>query len=454
MRATDTISRAILAGWVTLLAGAGQAAADRIRLRGGGEIRGVILPDPSEPGRLRVQTETGTLPLTLTWAQVVEVIAEADPLDAYFARKGATPETAASQYELGVWCEERKLRGLAEVHYHRAVELDPQHAEANRKLGHVKHDGKWMTYDAMRRAQGLVQYRGRWIAQEEYAREAASASQAAESASRVRQLIPLRQGLKSADAAISQEAERELSGFRDPASVPALVQVFGRDDAEGRVRLARLLGEIPGPEARQALVERALRESDPAVHLALTEELARRAEPEATQALLKALGEKDRARVGRAARTLAELGVASAVPRLIPLLVKVERRPVFVRSRSAPPLVTPGGAPMGVIGSYAGPTSWPVLTGPSVAPGAVAFGASGFPAPGDPSASMWVGGGGPARRPSVRMLTRVERSADVHEALVALTGQDFGFDPAAWKQWLARNPSSTSPPPTRRVPQP
>jgi hypothetical protein len=451
MNASVTVSRAILAGWIALLALSSPARADRIRLRGGGEIRGVILPDAAEAGRIQIQTETGSHPLTLARVQVLQVIAEDDPLDAYLPRKAAAPATAAAQYELGVWCEEQKLRGLADVHYRRAVELDSEHAEANRKLGHVRHDGRWMTYDAMRRAQGLVQHRGRWISKEEAAREAASQSLAAESASRVRQLIPLRMGLKSADATVSQDAQRELDGFRDPASVPALVQVFGRDDVDGRIRLARLLGGIPGPEARQALVERALRDTDPTVHLAITEELARRAEPETTQALLKALGDRDRARVGRAARTLAELGIVAATPRLIPLLVKVDRRPVFVRSRSAPPLVGPGVTPVGV-NTYSGRT-WPMLTGPAVAPGAVAYGAVGVPAPGD-GTSLWMGGGGPARKPALRMLTRVDRNADVYEALVALTGQDFGYDPAAWKRWLALNPGTAAPPATRRVPQP
>ena len=94
-----------------------------------------------------------------------------------------------------------------------------------------------------------------------------------------------------------------------------------------------------------------------------------------------------------------------------------------------------------------------MLTGPVVAPGAVAYGAAGVPAPAG-GANPWMGGGGPARKPAIRILTRVERNADVHEALVALTGRDFGYDLAAWKRWLALNPSSASPPPTRRVPQP
>ena len=56
--------------------GAGEGRADRIILRGGGQIRGKVLPDPDRPDRVIVLTETGKTPLTFQKPQIVRVVAE------------------------------------------------------------------------------------------------------------------------------------------------------------------------------------------------------------------------------------------------------------------------------------------------------------------------------------------------------------------------------------------
>ncbi len=444
MKVIATARWVILAGWSVFPGYLAPVRADLIRLRGGGEIRGVILPESAGLERIQVQTESGVHPLTLNRWQVLEVIAQEGPLDAYFAKREHAPETATAQYELGVWCEGEKLRGLADLHYQRAVELDSQHEAAHRKLGHVLHEGVWMSYDDLRRTQGLVQYRGRWVSREEYDRETARASRAAEDTSRVQMLIPLRVNLKSTNATVSGAAEQALQDFQNPTSVAALVEVFGKDDVDGRLRLARMLGTIPVPESRQALVELVLGEWDSTVQAVLVDALARRKEPEATQALLKSLGDRERGRVSRAARALGILGVSESVPRLIAVLVRVDRKPVLVRNQPG----TPG------LGSGSGMNpSWSLASGLSAPALVGAYGQVGLPGPGN-GMGQWMGGGGPTRKPAVRMLTRVDRNAEVHDALVTLTGQDFGYDVASWREWLRQNPTTTTGPPTRRIPQP
>jgi hypothetical protein len=44
-------------------------------------------------------------------------------------------------------------------------------------------------------------------------------------------------------------------------------------------------------------------------------------------------------------------------------------------------------------------------------------------------------------------------NAEVHAALVKLTGRDFGFDIDAWNRW-ARTSFQPDPTPARRAPQP
>ncbi len=72
---------------------------------------------------------------------------------------------------------------------------NPDHTQAHEKLGHVKISNRWLWGDELREAQGLVKYRGHWIAREEKERLDAVAAAGAEQASWVRRLKLLRQAI-------------------------------------------------------------------------------------------------------------------------------------------------------------------------------------------------------------------------------------------------------------------
>jgi tetratricopeptide (TPR) repeat protein len=69
-------------------------------------------------------------------------------------------------YQLGIWCEQNKLPEQAQTQFKKVIELDPEHADARKKLGHAKYEGKWMTPDEMM-AKGLVKYKDKWMTYEE-----------------------------------------------------------------------------------------------------------------------------------------------------------------------------------------------------------------------------------------------------------------------------------------------
>ena len=115
-----------------------EARADRIVLRGGGQIRGKVMPDPKHARPGLVLTERGKTPLTFQKAQIVEVIAEPSPLDDYVARAGRDarrPPRPSTSWASGA--SEHKLPDLADLHYEAAVKLDKTFAPAHQKLGHV-----------------------------------------------------------------------------------------------------------------------------------------------------------------------------------------------------------------------------------------------------------------------------------------------------------------------------
>ncbi len=243
------------------------------------------------------------------------------------------------------------------------------------------------------------------------------------------------QNLVSGTSQQRADAETQLAAIRDPAAVPALVRVLGGDIDTRRGLLVRLLDEFPAPEARDALVRLLLDEEEPTVRRVLADAIERRADPETTTQLLGLLRSPDPARAGRAALALADLRITDAVPQLVKLLVRVETKMVFVPSMNA-------GGP--VVGFSSG-RSFAELTGPAVAPGAVAYGAVG------PNVNPV--GGWNRNPPSVRLVTIVHNNPEVLSALITLTGQDFGYDANTWRRWVATAYRAQEQP-ARRVQQP
>ena len=265
-----------------------------------------------------------------------------------------------------------------------------------------------------------------------------------------------------------REAESQLMEIRDPAAIAPLIRVFGDDDIRTRILLSHVLGAIPGSEATEALVKGLFGESESEVRYAVVDELARRKEAEVTRLLVRGLRSTEPAVINRAAWGLATLKAVSAVPSLVGSLVTTRYQVVMsggggggggssiTASFSSGPVSSPefGGTPIAYNGSSVG-----YLTGAAVGPDSVGYGVSAAPAfpvlnsgPGIPG----VPNGGsltPPRVPVPKMLSVPVRNTEVLSALVKLTGNDFGYDVAAWKRWIQTSYES-SPTPAKRVPQP
>ncbi len=123
------------------------------------------------------------------------------------------------QWKLALWCEEKGLKDEARAHLATVVRLDPNHAEAWRKLGYKKAGNRWMT-------------------EAEAAREKAEkqAQQAADKRWQPR-LERLREALDGKGQR-RDEAQRELATITDPRAVPAVWHVFvergGNHQVDGR----------------------------------------------------------------------------------------------------------------------------------------------------------------------------------------------------------------------------
>lgn len=440
--------------------------ADLIALKGGGQVQGKVIPDPDDKKgeRVLVVLPRGKTPLTMRKEQILEVLPQPSPLDEYSERRAKLAPSAQGDYDLGLWCQSHELPDLAEVHFEAALRRDPDFADAHRKLGHAERDGKWLTVAEQRRADGMVLHKGKWVPEDEKARDDEQAQNSAGFSSWVRRIKVLVQGTQSESPDRRRDSVDQLMQLKDPEAVGPLVKVLGDQDVELRNLLAQVLGEIPGDPAARALVDMVLRDPDDSVRSVVVDRLRKRVEAVVPSRLVKALRSPDVSTINRAAWALGRLEVFSSVPKLLEVLVTTEERMVLIPSNrpsypgiGQPPLIAYNGS------------SAAYMTGPVVGPGAVAFGAFVVPNtigldPFNNGAPISVGDGmgpggtvgfgvGADRGPQPGLMLFTSQNVEVRNALSKLTGQDFGYDVAAWRAWTSRffNPR---PDPVRRAPQP
>ena len=307
------------------------ARADVIMLRGGGQVQGKVVPDPQNKDRVQVWLLQGRKPLSFQKAQIVEVIPKASPLDDYFEKSKKTPQTAQAQYDLGIWCEQNKLTDLARLHYEAALAIDKSFEPAHRKLGHVYHDGYWLTRDDLSAVQGLVKYKGRWISAEEKAKR-----QAEEEATRHAGVV----AAPDQDVAAGDRERSRRPPARGGVAVdghPRAPKRSGRccafwvtTNPPQRILLAQVLSAIPGKEATvgagQADLGRATRRG-PAV---IFEKLKDRDDPAWFPRLVRALTSSDIQVINRAAWTLGNLGAVEVGAQADPGALTTEQQIVMV----------------------------------------------------------------------------------------------------------------------------
>lgn len=172
------------------------------------------------------------------------------------ATKLPAAKAAQAHVTLGQWCETEGLHVEARAHFTAAVMLDPGRDTTWRRLGYVKH-------------------RGRWMSREEVEGEAREAELQREA---TRRWEPQLRQWKSQLGSESTSAEVRLSLLQvhDPRAVPAVVRVF-RDDSELNQTIAVLiLGQIDAPSATRELASLAVWGASAQVRKAATSALKSR----------------------------------------------------------------------------------------------------------------------------------------------------------------------------------
>lgn len=236
-------------------------------------------------------------------------------------------------------------------------------------------------------ALGYQRYRGSWrTAQEISLIERAEAAKQGEVAARQR-LERLRRELdRGSDPVGVAEQIRQTD---DPLAVPALAAaVISEPQARVRLLYVEALGGIGTPDAIGAIVTLTLDHPDGEVRHVATEQLVEHHAAWAVPPLIAALAGPDNGRINRAAAALGRLGDPRAIEPLIAALV----------------------------------TSHTTMTAGNGGKTSVTF------TPGSGGLAL---GGGP------KAATTIMQNRSVLEALTTLTAENFSWNVAAWRQWLA-----------------
>jgi len=193
------------------------AWADRVVLKSGGSLNGVIVERTTD----RVILDVGPGRIGIPMGRVERI--EAGVSDLAFYRERAARIAAGDAQAwmtLGLWARDRGLETQARQAFEAALQADPGLEEAHRALGHVRHGELWLTPEENYRARGLVPFEGNWVtpaeregALRERAESDARAQGAREAEARAREA-------EARAASAEAEARRAAQPAEDSSGLP------------------------------------------------------------------------------------------------------------------------------------------------------------------------------------------------------------------------------------------
>ncbi len=408
----------------SMLSFPGTVQADLIELIGGGSLRGECLRDPADPeGIVRVRTLSGAV-VDVPADQVARFTRRKRVAEEFDLQLRDTPRTVDSLWALAEWAREQGLKPQRAEALEALLEVDPGHVAAHRGLGHVQHEGEWMTHPQLMERKGFVKHKGKWVLPQEVELLELAELQSAEEKQWFRQIKTWLTWLKDGTRPERQPvALASLRAIREPAAIPAVARHLANDgDDAVRLLAVVILSQTEGDRPGALLVEFCLKDRSWNIRQDAIRGLQGRSVERLRLPLRKALKHEVNAVVNNAAIAIASLGDRDQIPALIDALVTDHRYSVTVPDNA-------NTISMGTNGSFA-PRGVPL-------PDSVANQLATGQLPQGVNVQYAPLPGEELRRRTV-MVLRHEANPEVLAALQRLTGQNFGYDKAAWKAWQRR----------------
>jgi hypothetical protein len=193
--------------------------ADVVFLKSGSKMEGRIV----ERTETSVEIDIGSGSLTLPMSSVDHIEEGGSVLDEIDERaKALSSDDLDGWLELARFASREGLGAQSRWAYEHVLELDPNDAEANRALGRVEIDGRWMTEDEAYRARGYVNFEGEWMtpAQQDAILRSREADQAAAQADAQRAEAEARQADAQAREAEARARQAEAQAVRSASRNP------------------------------------------------------------------------------------------------------------------------------------------------------------------------------------------------------------------------------------------
>lgn len=124
---------------------------DEIIKRDGKKITGRLVREGEDEVTILTLEEEE---VTVSRSEVAEIHKGPTALDEYDEKvRKKPPKTASDHVDLGKWCKKKGLKKKAQLHFSRAVELDPDEASARKELGHVRVGEWWVPKEEQKEAE-------------------------------------------------------------------------------------------------------------------------------------------------------------------------------------------------------------------------------------------------------------------------------------------------------------
>ncbi len=391
----------VLSAALVLLSFLRPAAADVFLLRSGGRIEGDLVNADENPRTSYVVSLPNGGRVTLDAATVEKVQPVKPELAEYEKLRRKYPDTVEGQLQLAAWCREHGLETQRKTHLERVIQIDPDQAEARRLLEYRLVKGQWMTHDEEMADKGYVKFNGRWMPEPEAELQKSRDNQLKAEKDWLRKISTWRTWLEGKQA---EQGEKNLRAINDPMAVFGLAEKLKKDKfVKARLMYVEALGNINHPEAHHPLAICAIDDDVEEVRLSCLDLLQRQSDPAVVKYFVGRIRDKNATdeTIDRAGVALGRLKDPSCVDTLIEYLqtTRVE-----------------------VIQSSSGPGNMNATFNKKGGPG---------------------GGLGVGQKPIT--IPRQVQHQGVLDALVAITGQNFGYDQRAWATWYRNQKAAGAP---------
>ncbi|MFQ5410893.1 MAG: HEAT repeat domain-containing protein, partial [Phycisphaerae bacterium] len=386
------------------------ASADIFHMRNGDELEAEMLEDLGD--NLRLRTRIGIVDVD---KKLIETIKKRrSPWQRYATKRKKCPATAEAHYQLAQWCARKNLNTEYRDELQCVLELDPDHDSARKALGFSKDNtGQWSRPPSPNKpTQEELQARRLLREEERLVRKLIT-----DWFRTVKAIHRGRLSKKSRDRELFRKGRERILAIRDPLAIPALTGVLSAGKIATRLILVEALAQFNEDEATMNLLVMTLLDPAPTVRRQAARALAPREDDRVITRLRQALRSDEESILRNAATALGILKSTDAIEDLIRVLSKETRRTVRV---SRPAYL--GGVRSSFGGRYRiahgrrllryQPTSIGVLGSGSLIGTHTSF------------QKQWVS---------------IHRT-EVQEALIAITGKNFGFDAVAWQRWRQPQP--------------